>query len=126
VICQEMTADENNGLSSKAKENLRRNAESRESNSKFIKLQPNEKRILKFDAEKIEQRETDFNGRGRKTMQYIYTVTEPNNGNQEKVLEVGKRTSQEIDSHLGEGRTLLMVQRFGLGLDTRYHVIPAS
>jgi hypothetical protein len=56
----------------------------------------------------------------------MYTVIEPNNGNQEKVLEVGKRTSQEIDSHLGGGRTLLIVQRFGLGLDTRYHIIPAS
>jgi hypothetical protein len=56
----------------------------------------------------------------------MYTVLEPDNGNQEKALEVGKRTSQEIDSHLGEGCTLLMVQRFGLGLDTRYHVIPAS
>lgn len=121
-----MTDNENNDLSPKAKENLQKNAESRESNSKFIKLQPNEKRIIKFDAEKIEQRETDFNGRGRKTMRYMYTVTEPNNGNQEKVLEVGKRTSQEIDSHLSKGRTLLMVQRFGLGLDTRYHVIPAS
>ncbi len=89
-------------------------------------MQPKETKILKFDAEKIEQRETDFNGRGRKTMRYIYTVLEPNNSNQEKVLEVGKRTSQEIDSHLGGGRTLLMVQRFGLGLDTRYHIIPAS
>jgi hypothetical protein len=121
-----MTANENNGLSTKAKENLRKNAESRENNNKFIKLQPNEKRILKFDAEKIEHRETDFNGKGRKTMRYMYTVTEPNNGNQERILELGKRTSQEIDSHLGEGRALLMVQRFGLGLDTRYHIIPAS
>ena len=80
---------------------------------------------MRFDAEKIEQRETDFNGRGRKTVQFAYKVIEPNNGNQEKVLEVGKYTSQEIDSHLGEGRTLLMVQRFGLGLDTRYHIVPA-
>lgn len=74
-----MTVDENNSLSEKAKENLRKNAKSRDNNSKFIKLQPNEKRILKFDAEKIEQRETDFNGRGRKTMRYMYTATEPNN-----------------------------------------------
>ena len=59
-------------------------------------------------------------------MRYTYTVIEPNNDNLEKILEVGKRTSQEIDSHLNEGRTLLMVQRFGLGLGTRYHVIPAS
>jgi hypothetical protein len=59
-------------------------------------------------------------------MRYRYTVTEPDNESQEKYLEVGKQTSEEIDSHLSEGCTLLMVQRFGLGLDTRYHVIPAS
>ena len=41
-----MTDNENNGLSEKAKENLRKNAELRESTSKFIKLQPNEKRTL--------------------------------------------------------------------------------
>ena len=121
-----MTEEENKDLSKKAKENLRRNDESREKSSKFIKLQHNEKRILKFDPEKIEQRETDFNGKGRKTTRYVYAVIEPNNGGQEKVLEVGKRTSEEIDSHLSEGHTLLKVQRFGLGLDTRYHVIPAS
>ena len=57
-------------------------------------------------------------------MRYMFTVIKPNNCNQEKVLEVDKRTSQEIDSYLSEGRALLIVQRFGLGLDTRYHIIP--
>jgi len=73
-----MTEEENKDLSKKAKENLRRNDESREKSSKFIKLQHNEKRILKFDPEKIEQRETDFNGKGRKTTRYVYAVIEPN------------------------------------------------
>jgi hypothetical protein len=40
-------------------------------------------------------------------------------------LEVGKRTSEEIDSFLIEGTTKLKVQRFGSGIDTIYHVIPA-
>jgi hypothetical protein len=120
-----MGNDENNGLSEIAKENLRKNAESRRSSSGFITLQHNEKRLLKFDAEKIGQRDTDFDGKGRKTKRYAYKVIEPNNGNQEKVFEVGKYTSQEIDSYLGEGRNLLTVQRFGLGMDTRYHVTPA-
>jgi hypothetical protein len=126
VIDKELSADGNNGLSEKAKENLRKNAESRGNNSIFLTLQHNEKRVLKFDPEQIERKEKDFNGRGRKTIRYAYKVIEPNNGNQERILEVGKHTSQEIDSHLGEGRNLLMVQRFGLGLDTRYHIIPTS
>ena len=49
-----------------------------------------------------------------------------NNESQEKYLEVGKQTSEEIDSHLSEGHMQLKLQRFGLGKDTRYHVIPVS
>src|SRR5919108_4083308 len=107
----------------KAKENLQKIAELRQKSSKFIKLQPNEKGVLQFNAEKIEQTEAEFNG--RKTQRYKYAVTEPNSGsNQEKYLTVGKRTSADIDSHLSEGHTLLKIQRFGLGKDTRYHVMP--
>jgi hypothetical protein len=112
-------ATENQALSPKAKENLQKNAELRQKDNKFIKLQPSEKRVLQFNAEKIEQTEAEFNG--RKTQRYRYTVTEPNNGSQEKYLEVGKRTSEDIDSNLSEGHTLLKIQRFGLGKDTRYH-----
>jgi hypothetical protein len=49
----------------------------------------------------------------------------PNNGRQEKYLEVGKRTSEDIDSHLSEGYTLLKIQRFSLGTETRYHILTA-
>jgi hypothetical protein len=110
-------------LSPKAIENLQKNAELRQKDNKFIKLQPSEKRVLQFNPEKIEQVEAEFNG--KKTMRYRYTVTEPDNKSQEKYLEVGKQTSEEIDSHLSEGHMLLKIQRFGLGKDTRYHVIPA-
>jgi hypothetical protein len=65
-------------LSPKAKENLRKNAELRQKDSKFIRLQPGEKRIFQFDAEKIEQKEDEFNG--KKTQRFYYIVTEPNSG----------------------------------------------
>ena len=58
-------------------------------------------------------------------MRFRYTVVEVGNGNQEKYLEVSKRTSEEIDSFLMEGNSKLKVQRFGSGTDTRYHIIPA-
>ena len=83
-------------LSPKAQENLKRNAELREKDNKFIKLQPSEKRVLEFNPERIEQVEAEFNG--KKTQRYRYTVTDPNNGNkQQKCLEVVKRTSEEYD-----------------------------
>ena len=110
-------------LSPKAKEYLQRNAELREKDNKFIKLQPSEKKVYQFNPEKIEQVEAEF--KGKKSQRYGYTVTEPDNGsNQEKYLEVGKRTSEEVDTYLSEGQTLLKIRRFGLGKDTRYHVTP--
>ena len=60
------------------------------------------------------------------TERQLEEVTDPNNGsNQEKYLEVGKRASEDIDVYLSEGKTLLKIQRFGLGKDTRYHVTSA-
>jgi hypothetical protein len=80
--------------------------------------------LIRFDPEKIEQVEAEFNG--KKSMRFRYKVTEEGNGNnQEKYLEVGKRTSEDIDSFLLEGATKLKVQRFGSGTDTRYHIISA-
>ena len=110
-------------LTQKAKDNLRKNAELRQKDSKFVKIQAGEKRILQFNPEKIDPIETDFNG--KKSQRYRYTVTDPNNGSQEKYLEVGKQTSEVIDTYLIEGHNLLKIQRFGSGMDTRYHVTPA-
>jgi hypothetical protein len=93
--------------------------------NKFIKIQPSEKRVLEFNPEKIEQVEREFSG--KKSQGYRYAVIDSNNGSkQEKCLEVGKRTSEDIDGYLIEGHTLLKIQRFGSGKDTRYHVTPAS
>jgi hypothetical protein len=119
---KDMATINTQGLSPKAKEILQRNAELRQKDSKFIKIESGQKKILKFNPEKIEQVEAEFNG--KKSMRFRYTVIEEG-ADQEKYLEVGKRTSEDIDSFLGEGATRLKVQRFGSGVDTRYHVIPA-
>jgi hypothetical protein len=57
-------------------------------------------------------------------MRFRYTVIEDGSG-QEKYLEVGKRTSEDIDSFLQEGVSKLKVQRFGSGTDTSYHILAA-
>jgi hypothetical protein len=117
-------ASDSQVLSPKAKENLQKNAQLRQQDNKFVKLQPSEKKVYQFDPEKIEQVEAEFNG--KKSQRYRYTVTDPSDSsNQEKYLEVGKRTSEDIDAYLSEGKTLLKIQRFGLGKDTRYHVTSA-
>src|ERR671919_206385 len=84
------------GLSPKAKEVLQRNAELRQKDNKFIKIEPGQKKILKFNPEKIEQVEAGFNG--KKRMRFRYTVIEEGSStDQEKYLEVGKRTSEDTE-----------------------------
>ena len=106
-------------LSRKAKENLKRNVELRQKYNEFIKLQLDEKKILQFNPEKIEQIEAEFNG--KKSIRIRYTVNEVENEYQQKYLEVGKRASKKIDSFLIGGTTKLKVQKVCLGLDTDYH-----
>jgi hypothetical protein len=78
--------------------------------------------VLIFNPEKIEQVDAEFNG--KKSMRFRYTVIEEGS-DQERYVEVGKRTSEDIDSFLVEGTTRLKVHRFGSGTDTRYHIIAA-
>jgi hypothetical protein len=66
---------------------------------------------LQFNPEKIKQVEAEFNG--KKSMRFRYTVIEEG-GDQEKYLEVGKRTSEDMNPFLLEG-----------GTDTRYHILAA-
>jgi lipoprotein-anchoring transpeptidase ErfK/SrfK len=108
-------------LSEKARENLRKNAESRQSDSKFMKLQAGEKKNVQINPDGIRQTIAEFNG--NKTKRYEYPVIDLGSGsNQEKCLTVGKRTSEDIDAFLLEGQNRIRIQRLGLGKDTRYLV----
>ena len=111
-------------LSEKAKENLRRNEESRKKNSKYVKLQPGEKTILHFDAEKMEPIEVEFDG--NKSIRYQYIVTDPNDPEQsEKYFTASKRDSVQIDTYLSEGKSILKFDRIGAGKETQYIIRPA-
>ena len=117
-----ITSNPGRHLSDTAKENLRRNAELRNKGSKFLSFQPDEKKVLLFDPEKIKPVEREFD---RKMVQkFDYTVKEVST-DQEKIWPVGKTISEQIDSFLSEGHTLLRIQRVGLDKETRYHIIPA-
>jgi hypothetical protein len=111
-------------LSDKAKEIIQRNIEARQQSSKFVKLQPGEKKVFSFVPEKTEQvEEAEFNG--KKSLRFRYTVIEDGGcGDQEKYFEVSKRPSEDIDALLLEGHTRLRISRSGLGVDTRYLPVP--
>src|SRR6266566_3591286 len=114
---------EDEELSEKAKENLRRNEELRRKNSKYVKLEPGEKTTMHFDAEKIEPKEVEFNG--KKNQRYQYTVFDPN-VEDEKYFTVSKRTSEVIDTYLGQRQSILTIQRIGSGKETQYIITPSA
>jgi hypothetical protein len=109
-------------LSAEAKSVIQRNIEARQQSSKFVKLQPGEKKVLQFVPEKTEQVQAEFNG--KKSLRFRYTVIEEDSGDQEKYFEVSKRTSEDIDTFLMEGHTKLKINRSGSGVDTRYLIVP--
>jgi hypothetical protein len=113
-----------NNLSDKARENLRRNEESRKKDSKYVKLDPGEKTTLHFNAEKMEPVEVEFDE--KKSIRYQYTVTDPNDPDQqERYFTVSKMPSTLIDTYLSECKSILNVHRIGAGKGTQYVITPA-
>jgi hypothetical protein len=108
-------------LSAEAKEIIQKNIDARHQSSKFVRLQPGEKKVFLFVPEKTEQVEADFNG--KKSLRFRYTVLEEGSDN-EKFFEVSKRTSEDIDTFLMEGHIQLKITRSGSGVDTRYLIVP--
>lgn len=72
-------------LSEKARQNLQRNAELRNKNSKFFNPQPGEKSIWIFDAEKIQPVEKEFDG--KKVQRFQYIIQDPKDPEYEKILD---------------------------------------
>lgn len=119
---------ENKGLSDKAQENLRKNAEIRSSRKmklkRFLFLNEGQEVIGIFDPEHIEPQEIDYDGNGEKVQKFDYTVTDLNTGEIE-IFRAGIKTSGDIDALLAEGYRLLKLRREGLGKnDTRYYITP--
>ena len=116
----------NRGLSDKAQENLRRNAEHRTrkkmKQNRLLVLRDGEEAIRIFDPEQIEPREIDYDGNGEKTQKFDYAVTDPNTG-QAETFRANIRTSGDIDALLAEGFCILKIRREGRGkFDTRYYI----
>ncbi len=110
-------------LTEKAKDNLRRNEESRKKDSNYVKLEPGEKTTLHFDPEKIEPVDVEFEG--KKSIRYQNTVSDINEPEKPKYFTVSERNSALIDTYLAEGQSILKIHRIGAGKDIQYAITPA-
>lgn len=117
---KKMETTTTNQISETAKQKLEANSELWKEQSDYVKLEDGEKRVLRFDPEKIKHVEGQYGTRIQ------YAVIDPNYPDKEKKFEQGKTTSKEIDKYLAQGHLLLKVQRIGAGKDTKYVVQPAD
>lgn len=89
--------------------------------SKFLKIQPGQTTILKFDANKIQLVDRQIEDRKSKAVQY--TVINVNDG-QEKILTLSLSWALNLNELLKAGYTAIKVSRRGSGLDTSYNFVP--
>lgn len=98
------------GLSERAQENLRRNAELRGrrtmKRNKLLVLRDGDEVTRIFDPEQIEPQEIDFDGNGEKAQKFGYIVIDPTTG-EIQTFRASIKTSGDIDVLLVEGDRLL-------------------
>jgi hypothetical protein len=117
------------GLSEKAQEILRRNAElrltKRMKGNGLLILKDGEEVIRIFDPEQIDIKEIDYDGNGEKVQKFDYVVADPNTG-KIQIFRASIKISGDIDALLAEGYRLLRVRREGSGKNTRYYITPVK
>jgi hypothetical protein len=100
---------------------------------KFVKLTAGEKLTLQFvtepqAAEKIRIVDREYTdqktGKTTKTKKVQYTVIDPRNPSEEKLLELALRYTGQLNALLKKGMKLVEVQRNGAGTSTSYVFIP--
>jgi hypothetical protein len=89
--------------------------------SKFLKIQPGQTQVLKFDINKIQLVDREIEDRKSRAAQY--TVITVNDG-QEKILTLSLTWALNLNELLKSNYTTIKVSRRGSGLDTSYNFVP--
>jgi hypothetical protein len=89
--------------------------------SKYMKIQPGQTVVLKFDANKLQLVDREIENRKSKVVQYV--VISVNDG-QEKILTLSLSWALNLNELLKAGYTTIKVSRRGSGLDTSYNFVP--
>jgi hypothetical protein len=91
------------------------------SQSKFLRIQPGQTMLLRFDKAKFKLVEREINGRKSKAVEYTVITHE----NREKLLTLSLQWALALNALLKAGYTNIKVSRRGGGLDTNYTFVPA-
>ena len=90
------------------------------SQSKFIRVQPGQTMLLRFDKTKFKPVEREINGRKSKAVEYTVIASD----NREKLLTLSLQWALALNALLKEGYTNIKASRRGSGLDTPYTFVP--
>lgn len=98
--------------------------EAKKASGKFLKLAPNERRLLQFNLTKIEIVDSEYQGKktGGKSIQF--TVLDPKEPQSEKILSMGVKKAEGIMALLKAGKSLMDIQKIGIGKDSQFIAIP--
>lgn len=89
--------------------------------SKYMKIQPGQTVVLKFDPNKLQLVDREIENRKSKAVQYV--VISVNDG-QEKILTLSLSWALNLNELLKAGYTTIKVSRRGSALDTSYNFVP--
>ena len=90
----------------------------------YVSIEQGSSKILQFNP--IKKIEEVKKNKEKPFTQIRFIVIEPNSDNNEKWLDIGKKSARLIIAKLKEGYTLLKIERIGSGKDTLYIPTPVS
>jgi hypothetical protein len=90
----------------------------------YVKIESGQKVLLKFDPAKISIVENEF--QGKKTKRVMYKVIDPNDPFNEKEFKIGFNHAKQLNALLKAGLYLIVVERNGTGLGTKYTFAPGE
>ncbi len=93
--------------------------------SKYVKFQEGEKKVLRFDTTKAPVRSESRTYAGKINWDFTVYDTQVNQYDV-KTWSASKETAKKVVSELKRGYTVLEVERDGSGRDTRYRIRPIS
>lgn len=90
---------------------------------RFYKINPGEKRVFKFDINKIQIVDAEY--QGKKSKHVRYSVVDVNIPSEEKYFELALGHVVQLNALLEKGILNIEIQRLSGGRDTKYSFVPA-
>lgn len=100
--------------------------EAKKLSGKYIKLGPGERIQLQFNVNKIQIVDSEFEGKKTGGKSIEFTVLDPREPEQERILSMSVKKADAIMALLKRGMFLLDIQKLGTGKESQFIVTPIN